>query len=52
MARNFADRFNYRYGEVFPCPMHLIMVDELIRIMGLDGNGKMSKSENQTLLFI
>lgn len=47
MARNFADRFNYRYGEVFPLPYAFNYGDELIRIMGLDGNGKMSKSENQ-----
>lgn len=47
MARNFADRFNYRYGEVFPMPYAFNYGDELIRIMGLDGNGKMSKSENQ-----
>jgi tryptophanyl-tRNA synthetase len=32
MARNFVNRFNHRYGEVFP---------------SLDGKGKMSKSENQ-----
>jgi tryptophanyl-tRNA synthetase len=47
MARNFADRFNYRYGEVFPLPYAFNYGDELIRILGLDGNGKMSKSENQ-----
>ncbi|WP_037351673.1 tryptophan--tRNA ligase [Sediminibacterium salmoneum] len=47
MARNFADRFNYRYGDVFPLPYAFNYGDELIRIMGLDGNGKMSKSENQ-----
>lgn len=47
MARNFAERFNYRYGEVFPLPYAFNYGDELIRIMGLDGNGKMSKSENQ-----
>lgn len=47
MARNFSDRFNYRYGEVFPLPYAFNYGDELIRIMGLDGNGKMSKSENQ-----
>lgn len=47
MARNFADRFNYRYGDVFPLPYAFNYGDELIRILGLDGNGKMSKSENQ-----
>jgi tryptophanyl-tRNA synthetase len=47
MARNFAERFNYRYGDVFPLPYAFNYGDELIKIMGLDGNGKMSKSENQ-----
>jgi tryptophanyl-tRNA synthetase len=47
MARNFAERFNYRYGDVFPLPYAFNYGNELIKIMGLDGNGKMSKSENQ-----
>lgn len=48
MARNFAERFNYRYGEVLPLPHAFNYGDELVRIMSLDGKGKMSKSENQT----
>lgn len=47
MARNFAERFNYRYGEVFPMPYAFNYNSDLIKIMSLDGNGKMSKSENQ-----
>lgn len=47
MARNFADRFNHRYGEVFPLPKAFNYGKELIKIMSLDGSGKMSKSENQ-----
>ena len=47
MARNFAERFNFRYGDVFPMPYAFNYGDELIKIMSLDGNGKMSKSENQ-----
>ena len=47
MARNFAERFNHRYGEVFPIPQAFNFGNELIRIMSLDGTGKMSKSENQ-----
>ncbi len=47
MARNFAERFNYRYGPVFPTPQAFNFGNELIKIMSLDGNGKMSKSENQ-----
>ena len=47
MTRNFAERFNYRYGEVFPLPYAFNYGEELIKIMSLDGSGKMSKSENQ-----
>ena len=46
MARNFAQRFNNRYGEFFPEP-HVFRFDEnTVKIMSLDGVGKMSKSEN------
>lgn len=47
MARTFAERFNYRYGDVFPLPFAFNYGGELIKILSLDGNGKMSKSENQ-----
>src|SRR5687768_16258266 len=47
MARNFAQRFNYRYGELFPEPQAFNYGDELIKVPSLDGAGKMSKSENQ-----
>ena len=47
MARNFANRFNHRYGEVFPEPVAFNYGDELIKVPSLDGAGKMSKSENQ-----
>ncbi len=48
MARNFAQRFNTRYGqELFPEPVAFNFGDNLIRILSLDGNGKMSKSENE-----
>lgn len=47
MARNFAERFNYRYGNVFPSPVAFNYGGELVKILSLDGNGKMSKSENQ-----
>ena len=46
MTRNFAERFNYRYGEVFPVPTAFSYGSELTKIMSLDGKGKMSKSEN------
>jgi tryptophanyl-tRNA synthetase len=47
MARNFANRFNHRYGEVFPEPEAFNYGDGLIKVPALDGTGKMSKSENQ-----
>lgn len=47
MARNFANRFNHRYGEVFPEPQAFNYGSELVKVPSLDGAGKMSKSENQ-----
>jgi tryptophanyl-tRNA synthetase len=47
MARNFAQRFNYRYGEVFPEPQAFNYGSDLVKVPSLDGSGKMSKSENQ-----
>lgn len=46
MARNFAQRFNNRYGEIFPEPQVFRFDENTVKIMSLDGNGKMSKSEN------
>jgi tryptophanyl-tRNA synthetase len=47
MARNFVNRFNHRYGDVFPEPVAFNFGSELIKVPSLDGGGKMSKSENQ-----
>jgi tryptophanyl-tRNA synthetase len=47
MARNFANRFNHRYGVVFPEPFAFNFGEQLIKVPSLDGKGKMSKSENQ-----
>ena len=47
ITRNFAQRFNHRYGELFPEPKAFNFGEELIKIPSLDGAGKMSKSENQ-----
>ena len=47
MARNFVNRFNHRYGEVFPEPRAFNYGYELVKVPSLDGTGKMSKSENQ-----
>jgi tryptophanyl-tRNA synthetase len=46
MARNFAQRFNNRYGQLFPEPQVYRSDARTLKIMSLDGNGKMSKSEN------
>ncbi len=47
MARTFANRFNHRYGEVFPEPVAFNFSNQLVKVPSLDGEGKMSKSENQ-----
>jgi tryptophanyl-tRNA synthetase len=47
MARNFTNRFNHRYGEIFPEPQAFNFGSELVKVPSLDGSGKMSKSENQ-----
>jgi tryptophanyl-tRNA synthetase len=47
MARTFANRFNHRYGDVFPEPLAFNFGGELVKVPSLDGTGKMSKSENQ-----
>ncbi|MEZ5047458.1 MAG: tryptophan--tRNA ligase [Chitinophagaceae bacterium] len=47
MARNFATRFNHRYGEIFPMPQPFNFGNALVKVPSLDGNGKMSKSENE-----
>lgn len=46
MARNFANRFNHRYGPVFPEPEAFNFNAALVKVPSLDGTGKMSKSEN------
>ena len=47
MARNFAQRFNHRYTELFPEPQAFNYGNELVKVPSLDGTGKMSKSENE-----
>jgi len=45
MCRNFAERFNSRYGsELFPVPIGFNFGEDLIKVPSLDGSGKMSKS--------
>ncbi|MFI5162445.1 MAG: tryptophan--tRNA ligase [Sphingobacteriales bacterium] len=46
MARTFANRFNRLYNkEYFPEPYAFNFSDKLVKIPGLDGKGKMGKSE-------
>jgi tryptophanyl-tRNA synthetase len=47
LARDTARRFNYRFGETFPEPQ--ARLSHAPRIMGLDGQGKMSKSKGSTI---
>jgi tryptophanyl-tRNA synthetase len=47
IARDYANRFNQRYGEVFPEPYAFNFGENLAKVPSLDGAGKMSKSENQ-----
>jgi tryptophanyl-tRNA synthetase len=47
MARNYTNRFNKRYQEVFPEPYAFNFGEQLAKVPSLDGAGKMSKSENQ-----
>lgn len=47
MTRNFAQRFNHRYGNCFPEPYPFNFGQQLTKILSLDGNGKMSKSEHE-----
>lgn len=53
MARKFARRFNTIYGvEFFPEPASFSLGDRAIKIPGLDGSGKMGKSEGNAIYLI
>jgi tryptophanyl-tRNA synthetase len=48
MARTFGNRFNRLYNkEVFPEPYAFNYSENLVKIPGLDGKGKMGKSEGE-----
>ena len=47
LCREVARRFNARYGDVFPEPLPLLTTAK--RILGLDGQAKMSKSLGNTI---
>jgi tryptophanyl-tRNA synthetase len=53
MARKFARRFNTMYGvDYFPEPEPFNFGEELIKIPGLDGSGKMGKSEGNGIYLV
>lgn len=48
MTRDFAQRFNHFYEvDYFKLPVAYNFGDNLVKIPGLDGSGKMSKSDNE-----
>lgn len=48
MARTFGNRFNRMYNvELFPEPFAFNFGTELVKVPGLDGSGKMGKSEGE-----
>lgn len=50
MARKFARRFNTMYGvDFFPEPASFSLSEKAIKIPGLDGSGKMGKSEGNCI---
>lgn len=53
MTRNYAQRFNNKYGmDFFTLPQPFNFGQELIKIPGLDGSGKMGKSEGNAIYLI
>ena len=53
MTRNYAQRFNSRYGtDFFTLPEPFSFGQELVKIPGLDGSGKMGKSEGNAIYLI
>lgn len=53
MARKFARRFNTMYKEeLFPIPKPYSFTGEMIKVPGLDGSGKMGKSEGNGIYLV
>lgn len=53
MARKFARRFNMIYGvEFFPEPQSYSFTGEAVKVPGLDGSGKMGKSEGNAIYLV
>ena len=50
MARKFARRFNMMYGvDFFPEPQSFYIGGDAVKVPGLDGSGKMGKSEGNAI---
>lgn len=50
MARRCARRFNFMYGvDLFPEPQNFYLNAQAVKIPGLDGSGKMGKSEGNCI---
>ncbi|MDR1273765.1 MAG: tryptophan--tRNA ligase [Odoribacteraceae bacterium] len=53
MARHYARRFNAMYGcDLFPEPESFALSGEAVKIPGLDGSGKMGKSEGNAIYLV
>lgn len=53
MARKFARRFNTTYGEeLFTIPQPYSFSGEMLKVPGLDGSGKMGKSEGNGIFLV
>lgn len=53
MARKFARRFNTIYGvELFPEPQSYSFGGDAVKVPGLDGSGKMGKSEGNAIYLV
>lgn len=53
MARKFGKRFNHMYNvDLFPEPAAFNFGEQLIKVPGLDGSGKMGKSEGNAVYLI
>ncbi|MCD8193282.1 MAG: tryptophan--tRNA ligase [Tannerellaceae bacterium] len=53
MARKFARRFNTIYGvEYFPEPASFHLSEKAVKVPGLDGSGKMGKSEGNAIYLV
>lgn len=53
MARKFARRFNNVYGvDFFPEPASFHLSEKAVKVPGLDGSGKMGKSEGNAIYLV